>query len=869
MILTILLLVVAVVGGWLLGIIAFFRVAGLRAELVVLRAAVARLSWAEQLAQAKPAFAEPASSPQAETVAAAPAEAPRPTPEPPAFAPAGQQAETATKLPKPDFEALLTMRWGVWLGAAAILLSGVFLIRYAAEQGFLGPAMRCAVAVLLGIALIAMAELLQRRTIHIPTGPFSVDQAPPGLAAGGVAVLLGAAYGAGPFYGLLPPALGFAALAAASFAGLAASLLFGQLTAAIGVAGAFITPALVATQSPSLPGLFAYLFAVSAAALYVVRRTAWMWLGWATIAAGAAWVCLAAFTPSPDSWAAALFVPASALLALAVMPAEAIGTTRGRRLVWVSFAVLAASGLLLEILQGGDVVRAAMLLLSPIAVWKGRAEPRLSRLPWLAALAGILVLLFWALPAWTPSPEFTGINGFIQAVLPGTWAPQVIRPLLIAAALFAAFNLAAGLMLERSTRAPLPWSTLAAATPVLILATVYAQIERFQTDAGWAMAALSLAALLVAAAGLALRRPGAVQARQSAGIHAAGAIAALALGCAMLLHNEWLTLAVALFLPALPWIEARADLPALRFSALGVAGLVLIRLLLNGNVLFYDFGAMPVVNGLVAAYAVPCVAFAVAAVQFRRRRDDLCVAVLEAGAVALGMSFIALEIRHGFGHGGLDAPAHFAELSLQLVSLSAEAVALLYLTRRAPRPVLRIAANLLGACALALGAGLILLNPAFIDAPAGAASLALAYLVPALFALVALRLIADPLVRIWLLVYAIVSGFTWITLQIRDVFHTGAIGFATSRLLDGELWAWSGAWLVYFSALMVYGIWRADRLLRMIALVGIALVCGKVFLFDMAQLTGLLRVLSFLGLGLTLIGLGALHRRLVLNREQA
>ena len=215
MILTILLLVVAVVGGWLLGIIAFFRVAGLRAELVVLRAAVARLSWAEQLAQAKPAFAEPASSPQAETVAAAPAEAPRPTPEPPAFAPAGQQAETATKLPKPDFEALLTMRWGVWLGAAAILLSGVFLIRYAAEQGFLGPAMRCAVAVLLGIALIAMAELLQRRTIHIPTGPFSVDQAPPGLAAGGVAVLLGAAYGAGPFYGLLPPALGFAALAAA------------------------------------------------------------------------------------------------------------------------------------------------------------------------------------------------------------------------------------------------------------------------------------------------------------------------------------------------------------------------------------------------------------------------------------------------------------------------------------------------------------------------------------------------------------------------------------------------------------------------------------------------------------------------------
>jgi len=35
--------------------------------------------------------------------------------------------------------------------------------------------------------------------------------------------------------------------------------------------------------------------------------------------------------------------------------------------------------------------------------------------------------------------------------------------------------------------------------------------------------------------------------------------------------------------------------------------------------------------------------------------------------------------------------------------------------------------------------------------------------------------------------------------------------------------------------------------LRTIALGGIALVCGKVFLIDMAQLTGLWRVLSFLG----------------------
>jgi len=36
-----------------------------------------------------------------------------------------------------------------------------------------------------------------------------------------------------------------------------------------------------------------------------------------------------------------------------------------------------------------------------------------------------------------------------------------------------------------------------------------------------------------------------------------------------------------------------------------------------------------------------------------------------------------------------------------------------------------------------------------------------------------------------------------------------------------------------------------------------------VFLIDMAGLVGLWRVLSFLGLGLVLIGLGAAYRRLV------
>ena len=78
----------------------------------------------------------------------------------------------------------------------------------------------------------------------------------------------------------------------------------------------------------------------------------------------------------------------------------------------------------------------------------------------------------------------------------------------------------------------------------------------------------------------------------------------------MLLRDHWLSLAVSLFLPALAWVAAQVDLPALRRVALAVAALVLVRLLLNGYVLDYGFGHWPVVNGLLAAYAVPAAAFA-------------------------------------------------------------------------------------------------------------------------------------------------------------------------------------------------------------------------------------------------------------------
>ena len=358
----IVLLALGLVGGYVLGIVGFFRANSAHTELRSLRRALAERTAMPVAAEVPtpapiapaPIAVEPArpvepvaadtqrETPLQEPAVEVDAEAAAPSPVPAPPAPPPPQVKPAL-----DLETLLTARWGVWLGSAALLLAGVFLIRYAVEQELLGPGARCFFAALLGAALLAAAEWLQRQDGPSIPGPFQADQAPGGLAAGGTAILFAAAYGAGPFYGLLPPTLSFIAMAAASFIGMGAALRYGQLTAAIGIAGAFVTPALVITNGASMPGLFAYLFVVSAAALAVVRYTAWTWLGWATTAAGGIWVCIAAVSNEQELWAAAIFVPAVAALNLFLLPAAALDHPIGRRLAWVPFAAIGAAGLFL------------------------------------------------------------------------------------------------------------------------------------------------------------------------------------------------------------------------------------------------------------------------------------------------------------------------------------------------------------------------------------------------------------------------------------------------------------------------------------------------------------------------------------------
>jgi uncharacterized membrane protein len=111
-------------------------------------------------------------------------------------------------------------------------------------------------------------------------------------------------------------------------------------------------------------------------------------------------------------------------------------------------------------------------------------------------------------------------------------------------------------------------------------------------------------------------------------------------------------------------------------------------------------------------------------------------------------------------------------------------------------------------------------------------------------------------------------AFLWLTLEIRHVFRGPVLTWGECS--QGEWYVYSAGWLAFAAAGLAAGlIWRNDWL-RRASLAGVGLVVAKVFLSDMAALDGVLRALSFLGLGGALIGIGYAYRRLrPLQQEDA
>jgi uncharacterized membrane protein len=103
--------------------------------------------------------------------------------------------------------------------------------------------------------------------------------------------------------------------------------------------------------------------------------------------------------------------------------------------------------------------------------------------------------------------------------------------------------------------------------------------------------------------------------------------------------------------------------------------------------------------------------------------------------------------------------------------------------------------------------------------------------------------------------------FWLINLEIADYFSAGRyVELDFSRHLARDLTR-SFAWGLYALALLGLGLWRDQRGLRLVSLGFLLLTVAKVFLYDLGQLSGLYRIMSFLALGISLILVSLLYQR--------
>jgi len=105
-----------------------------------------------------------------------------------------------------------------------------------------------------------------------------------------------------------------------------------------------------------------------------------------------------------------------------------------------------------------------------------------------------------------------------------------------------------------------------------------------------------------------------------------------------------------------------------------------------------------------------------------------------------------------------------------------------------------------------------------------------------------------------------------VMITVRQAVHGSDI--ATPPITSTETYLYSAALLLLAIAWLMHGIKSTNALLRIAGLLLLTIITFKVFWVDAAQLDGILRILSFFGLGIALIGIGWIYGN-VMRQQQS
>jgi uncharacterized membrane protein len=880
--------------------------------------------------------AEAAVAPVPEPVSVKPAPAAPPPPRQPAR-------------PRASFETVVGGNLPIWIGGAALVLSGFFLVRYSIESGLLGPAARTLLAGLFGVLLISGSELARR--LPATRDDHRVAQA---LAGAGTASLYGTLYVGAALYHLIGAGSAFALMVAVTLAALGLALRHGAPTAIMALIGGFAAPLLAGFGESGVGPLLVYLALLIAALFGLAIRRGWAWLALAACGGGFAWAnLLIVMLPGGALAGVGGFVLLLAIGATLALP----GTGRAAaqpwlRLVpliagfvqllvlapaldfsalsWGLYLLLSAAALALgwrdaKLAPGAGAALALLLMLltaallqpvHPSAPWAaiattvlfaGAGHTLLRRGPLWAAIAiggtaGPALVSVAADPALLAAPAWTILLSLLAAACATlSWrtrdaATPTVRPSVGLAGGAAAAALLAGVAVAHALPDPWRWPAW------LAIGLALAGWSRRTRDATLDRLALAplVGTMLAVAANVALTRGyvmSIVTDRAAPGFADLLAIGLLPAGLigatARLLSSPtsrrvlgWIGFAIALSivpaaLPA-PWHAAglglvaalviavrvpRLPLPAAAGLVAGLAALVFAwqpigeLLYLAGRSMLGDrlpWLLLPPIATILRALALPAALIAGALVYrpmpapaWRQRAIAVVATIAVVTLYALAKQ--PLAIAEG---------ARFTALGM------AERVGI--------TQALLAGGWLIGSRQSALSRGLtivglarfvwfdlLILNPAIVPQSVGT------------MPLLNLATLDAALVAVWLWRWrgtragrATVLGAVMLAVgaSVRQAVHGSILTGGIDRT---ENWLYSAAFLVLAIVWLGWGLRNRVAEMRVAGLALLTAVTLKVFLIDAAALEGVLRILSFMGLGFALIGIGWAYRRLIVAEPAA
>jgi uncharacterized membrane protein len=774
--------------------------------------------------------------------AALEAEPPKPMPSSATTSPAPEHTPEERETLGALFERLVAGKLLIWLGGIALVVAAVYLIRYSIELGLVTPQLRMTAAALFGLALLGAGEAARWKMADDPR----IAQA---LVGAGIAVLYATAYGTHILYGLMNAGAASAVMLAITGAALGLSLRHGAPTAVMGLAGGFLTPALVGDPDAGPVPLLAYLGLLDLAIFLIAWWRGWTWLAAAAVGLSFVWSAFLLSQSAGDALASGVFVILLAVAASLVRPGGGrslgliqpllIGIVQLAILAartdlgflgWTLFGILAAASMALAVLRTEYRLAPPAALILGLLVLLGKAaagqDPFVLR-----AMAG-LILLFGlgglALAFWKGGRLWTALacGGFAGPLLVvrATW-PGLLDPVQwggVAALL--ALGPAALIWRNRARASPAAPADLAllaagAGAALLLGAAVWDLALWDLIAAGWLVIALGIA--------LAARRLGDL---------ALGTVAALAA-----------VIGVGRAVATVPELSTTAFASLLGFPALA-AGLPSARAALFAL-------ALPAILLGAMRWALP-------PLPLGARRALLPAA----GVLAVGVAYIWFKQAFGLAADPDFAARGFLERTLLTQAL----FALGWLcgsgrlpARWADPDLMRKAAAALTGLAAArlVWFDMLVHNPAWWSqwvAPLPVFNLLLpAFLLSAVWLYAARRRArVTGGSGVWLILFlaVLIAGAL---LMVRQAFQGAFLNGPTLPI--AEFYGYSLAGLALSIGLLVAGIRLPDKALRLAGLVLLTATMLKVFLVDASELEGVLRILSFLGLGIVLIGIGRMY----------